>query len=554
MLDELESQYESAELTCVFLYDKEAKVARNILSIIEMIPSEQRSSKKIHLDDKDGNTFFQIRENIPKVNRYTLYFKRCIDIDISTAINIYRSAPLDFILPFEKTGDLPIGFFSGVQLIETIPDELPLLIPSDSPFMKEIIPNRTTSIRLWSKVDGSKKWLEAEFGDLLGPFIKALGTFSKRYLGIDLAEDTEHLGNIYLLGGNPYLRSFRPCIIDCDKKLLLEFFHRDKNEIIGGHVEIAEVVNENIGFVIRKEIESNKQLIELPYHPNYVQIRIFSKEGDLLEQSTSNFIGTVSLFLGVIENQLTLTIPTKTGEEKVEIQKKYYIPRIKIGDDKHLRTRNYLINAFKNKQYLVRERKKDFIFFSPDEKSKKDAKRIIRDIINSARKRCMILDPYFGAIDLVNYVLTVENIEIPINIITSEAFLKGSYKIEDTSSKTSRITKLIRKAFPRYKTKTKYQEAVSLSTALAEMGESGLKKNVSCKVILGSKTSPLHDRYLVVDDLVYLLGSSLNEFGGRATTLVKIETPKKLIEKAESWWDDATACMLLQDFMTKIDS
>ena len=73
-------------------------------------------------------------------------------------------------------------------------------------------------------------------------------------------------------------------------------------------------------------------------------------------------------------------------------------------------------------------------------------------------------------------------------------------------------------------------------------------QKIECKLLLGGK-SPLHDRYIIVDDEAYLLGSSLNEFGSRATTIIKIPAPKKMIEQAHSWWGDNLLCPNIEDHL-----
>jgi hypothetical protein len=90
----------------------------------------------------------------------------------------------------------------------------------------------------------------------------------------------------------------------------------------------------------------------------------------------------------------------------------------------------------------------------------------------------------------------------------------------------------------------------------AEMLERGIAnyekaypaQQIECRILRGGK-SPLHDRYIVIDDDVYLLGSSLNEFGNRTTTIVKAPAPKKMIGQAVNWWEDPAICQPIADFI-----
>ena len=93
--------------------------------------------------------------------------------------------------------------------------------------------------------------------------------------------------------------------------------------------------------------------------------------------------------------------------------------------------------------------------------------------------------------------------------------------------------------------------AEQLSENIREFQSQYPLQKIQCKVLKGRK-SPLHDRYIVIDNDVYLLGSSLNEFGARVTTIIKVPTPIKMIEQAEEWWADAD-CPYLEDFIIKQD-
>ena len=61
---------------------------------------------------------------------------------------------------------------------------------------------------------------------------------------------------------------------------------------------------------------------------------------------------------------------------------------------------------------------------------------------------------------------------------------------------------------------------------------------VTCRVMRGK--SDLHDRFLIVDNRAWILGTSFNNFGERATSiaLVPEESRAKIISKIEAWWFD----------------
>ena len=143
----------------------------------------------------------------------------------------------------------------------------------------------------------------------------------------------------------------------------------------------------------------------------------------------------------------------------------------------------------------------------------------------------MLLDPYLGAGDLY-YAYLIQNTTVPIQILSSDAFLKK--KVQLSPGRTTR-------------------EAYRLSRALDRYRRALPGQSIQIRVLLGSK-SPLHDRYLVVDDSVYLLGSSLNEFGSRATTLIKVAAPRPMMAQALAWWGDPVKTQALDDYVHSLKS
>jgi len=49
--------------------------------------------------------------------------------------------------------------------------------------------------------------------------------------------------------------------------------------------------------------------------------------------------------------------------------------------------------------------------------------------------------------------------------------------------------------------------------------------------VLGGKTPRLHDRFLVVDDLVWFLGNSLNALGDRASLILRVPDGESIVQR-----------------------
>lgn len=128
------------------------------------------------------------------------------------------------------------------------------------------------------------------------------------------------------------------------------------------------------------------------------------------------------------------------------------------------------------------------------------------EIQNTANRRVIICDPYFGANELYHYVFPQSSLDVNVWILTSKNIDKTQAKaLKEAQDKYNQITD---------------------------------SNKVTCRVMRGK--SDLHDRFLIVDDRVWSLGTSFNNFGERATSVVLIpeESRKRIISKIEAWWFD----------------
>jgi hypothetical protein len=128
----------------------------------------------------------------------------------------------------------------------------------------------------------------------------------------------------------------------------------------------------------------------------------------------------------------------------------------------------------------------------------------IRDIIQSASKSVDLLDPYFGRGDLLVFALSTTKHGLPFRVLTSHDFCTSG---EDPDLKIER--------------------GDALAKTLDSLRAQDPRLNIEIKVMPGQK-SPVHDRFLIVDATVWILGASLNEFGSRGSMLMKL--PKSPVE------------------------
>lgn len=166
----------------------------------------------------------------------------------------------------------------------------------------------------------------------------------------------------------------------------------------------------------------------------------------------------------------------------------------------------------------LNEKHMEFVFFSADtnqnKENKEKAREYVMQLLNSAENECLICDPYFKKEDFEKYIFFMEKLDVKVRIINSEKQL-GNISAPDSEDYLLKLNDCI----------NYYNRKVGREVAECR----SLTKNLS-----------IHDRFIIIDDCGWLIGSSLNEFGNRASSICKI--PQGSLEymrkNFERWWND----------------
>ncbi len=518
-LDNISSDYKSAEITSLILHNRVSGQWFNLFTVIELIPSEQIPSDMI----KGNNPGVPAdRESVD--DDFTAYIVRVKDFDKADAIEIFKNPGKGFTLTEGSSLNCFVEQFADCRLEQEPSSEYPLIIDKQTEHTYgDILPYRHTDFRLWAKIDRQKKWLNTFNSQQKKTLLEKCGLLSIKHLGFDLSRMMEHLGNVYLCGCNPYLRMYDCKLMDHNKDLLISFYERESQTIIGKKMVLEEKRAGNIVFSIEKTITSKYERIALPHFPDILYTKIYDANGYLLENHAGSWINIV---FGMQMQTSVLNLSVKDGNKvnTLEIPKYAAEKPVQVGNyDKSLAY--FMKSQQRSKQIEDLEKSREFIFFPGGEADKEKARNLVGEIINKAKERCFFLDPYFAAGDLL-YAYVIRNTSVPIQVISSSAFLK------DNEPGATGLT-----------------HAQRLNSELKKFREKFPYQKIECKVLKGRSKSPLHDRYIIVDDTVYMLGSSLNEFGNRASSLIRVPAPEILIKQAYEWWNDDEKAETIEQYV-----
>lgn len=521
--DTLPEDYENAEISCVVLHDRKAGAWRNFLTIIELIPAEQEPSPII------GQTSTGYCDRLKIDDDYTVYIARRIVCPVSEAISMFKEPEKGILLQHNTKLNCNVTLLDKAHLEAEPSSDYPLVInASVENTIGTILPKRQTAFRVWTKIDRQKEWLDAFTAKQREKLFAKAGLLTKKYLGFDISILHEHAGNIYLCGCNPYLRRFDNSLLDLNRELLVSFQERAGRSIIGKKLVLEDMREGNTCFSLELTVSQLRQRIWLPHFPDMLYAKLYDSRGHLIENHAGRWIN-FSFQMKMQTAQLNLTVKEGAHKKKLKIPKYSSERPVKVGHYDHSLT-SYLKGKQSLRQRAELEKNGQFIFFPGSSADKEKARNAVAELLNKASKVCMLLDPYFGAPDLY-YAYLIQNTSVPIQILSSAAFLKS--KSESPSGRKMKQAFLLRRSLAKYKRALPHQ-------------------SIEVKVLPGGK-SPLHDRYIVIDENVYLLGSSFNEFGSRATTLIKVPDPLPMVTQAGNWWTDAKT-KSLDDYIKSLKS
>lgn len=245
-----------------------------------------------------------------------------------------------------------------------------------------------------------------------------------------------------------------------------------------------------------------------------LEIVVLDKDGDVLD-GFKNLIFIHSIQLGMNVKSKDVALLDENGNVVRTVEKFSNESPSTIGAKINEES---IWDSSQEFEYEKLERSLDFVFFD-GEKDKTDqnrqkARECVERILNQTQNICYICDSYFNVKTLCQFVAPIKVAAVEVRVISSKERLGADDK-----------EKLKQKA-----------EEMRLKDI----------SNVHCRLLKGEK-SALHDRFIVADDKVWMLGCSLNEFGERATTLIRVPSrySKKLIEWAENYWvnDDLTEAL-----------
>ncbi|WP_146852408.1 VPA1262 family N-terminal domain-containing protein [Brevifollis gellanilyticus] len=498
-LDSIAPSYSRAEITTTWLHDRPAKRHILVYCVIELCPQDQELSPSL---STEGHP--QWRESLH--DDFTLYARReCISV--ADGISLFRGC---------KSGQLPFPprppIHTMGSLMPFIPQEEPILIPSnlcENAGLGAVLPRRATSLSLLSKYDNTSRlrsYLPKSVSDRIADALQEV-------LGVDFKRFPEHLGAVHLCFGNPIVKHIQKSIATDGRTLLLRCHLRPGKSISGCSVEFTNQWPPfGQGYCVRHNLQSAYSTVALPAAPYEFRMRFFDSMGRCLENEPGGYFFTEFHMTSSVLTRTKVPHRLATGASKV-LEIETATPLEPPSDTIKVATPlEYMMTAVWQREIASLAQAKIFRYFPGGTSSRADALQALREVVGRARTKCTVVDPYLESDDVATLVAFIGYATCELRLLSSNEQL-GRRDENDITSE-SRFMSTLRNL------------------------QKHLPFQINARKMLGTVS---HDRFLQIDDEVYVVGSSFNHFGHRPTVLFRIQRPEKLHQEINSWWDQSPA-------------
>lgn len=156
-----------------------------------------------------------------------------------------------------------------------------------------------------------------------------------------------------------------------------------------------------------------------------------------------------------------------------------------------------------------------------------EAEAHVAGLVSVARKRVVFVDPNFGVREFQNYALRVMLDRVSVTVLTGAPHMRKA-RTDEEADDTEENTATLQPPGVQFLRQLKHVES--------ELG----KAAPQVLVMPGSRKPIFHDRFLVVDDVVWAFGPSFNELGERIGLISQVHEPRIVIAAVERAVKNAT--------------
>lgn len=527
MIEQISNDYDWGIVRICTVFDRnlDGKIkSRLIFSCLELVPKGLARPTTSALENttasnKDGTT---------------LYFRQVV-MDVGAAVRWYRSENNEFCTPIPsdiaqngKFDDVP--FIVGELEDDPCWPVLSLHCPAEWPderslqFLLPFLPH-------WNKYPRFHCRFAKPNPDLMSivntPKTK---TWLRNRLHFDIGEFLEFLGGCFLIAPNPLIRTVRCKLLDDQERkqgretLLvhlepLPFAELDQLKIscsFASQVGPTERFRKRVGskrifmFASKGVIARSSIEIECP------------KRGLLYSSPLASFVRNAIVDMHIGQSRKIIISPQYRKENSPDETRQISVfsdaERIEVLSEGNTPSKgSHLLSILARRDRIKHAMRLGQRWL----KDPKEAREFIRSTLANAREKAWLFDPYLGDLEITWFAHDVP-ISADIRLLTSREAFQANSDLDQQDIQTAIPSGDI----GRLKTKKERLEhekhlIASFFHQMRQLRKAAPNQKIEARIMMGS-TPVLHDRFMVLDNTVWLIGSSLGMAGQREGVMTKL--------------------------------
>ena len=472
-----ESDYTIAEITALAHVDPDTNNLTHLLSVVELIHQHLEENPLIGLPPPHG---YPRRTNIGRRGG-SLLVQRW-HLPVRDGIEWYKTCSTGSNFFLGTQTPIPLGALGSDPLWPHLVAEVESFWPDAEFWGDRPGGSRWHRLLPLAPVEITENWERIDF--------EKARSFLMAEIHMDLLSRSVMLGSCHLRLPNPVYRDLHQHVDDDWRSINFEVVPYSDQPVQGLELTFWNRRAWGATQVRRMALQAGSNLLTVPEGVEQVAHAVHSESRGLLEQSeVAGFITAVNAQINLVTEQrrvLDQAASAGASPSAYTVGIVGHAEEIQVGTPRPVGALCRLAADEDQRNTRKAWSQVSFRWFDRDSLGGAQA---VRDIIGNATKRIDLIDPYFGRGDLLRFALATTRHALPLRILTSAFFCSSWFDQE-----------------------LKIEHGDALVHSLDNVQEQDPRLNIEIKVMAGKKP-PVHDRFLIVDEAVWVLGASLNEFG-----------------------------------------
>lgn len=359
-------------------------------------------------------------------------------------------------------------------------------------------------------------------------------SFLKRRLHLDFSDYTEYLGGLVLVVPDPVLRRVQHFLVpaqdnDGGERLVYRLVPRPGQSFDDLKLTILERRSNLLSRFETVDVPADGLVTvegALPFDQTGYVIS-HPVQGVIAYQQPLPFIRAVKLSLGVAGRRVRVQVPRtespRSSTDSYEVTEYAHEIPIEVGEGRYDNAIAKVVEA--EQRRIRRAAAKQYKQTWFDGGQRNEASSFLREQIGRARSSVMVADPYFGALQIAQFLHAVPHTQIDFTILTSRLAFEGKHA-EDCHARQDDAQDSVENSAG---IAAESERLMSFTRLLATLSARGMKSVTT--LVLSGKSPPLHDRFLVIDEEVLFLGNSLNALGERASLILSVPDSEPILAR-----------------------